>query len=345
MVAPNRGLGSIDYVAILKSKQGELLATQKTDRRRFVPLLEVVDPSKWAALARAWPDSDHVAWIQPINAEGQEASSWAQAVYDLFGNLDSQGCAVVPVITLDEDAETYAAVKSIVATEGRGFVLRLDCEDALEEDPIAFASRIDEVLAACSVSASGCDLVVDAGLVDGGVAVQATAAATALNAVPHVQRWRSLVTAFSGFPQAGVSAMVATNSVGTIPRTDAAAFSHLVARWSVRDLTFADFGVGVPTYAEAPWTPIPNIRYAVHGEWIIHRAATKTNPSPQYVQLARDVTSSRYFRGAAFSEGDRYLSDVASGSDGPGNAGSYLRMAMSHHFAVVLDSLATHGAP
>lgn len=321
------------------------MPTQTTARTHFVPLLEVVDPSKCAAIARAWPHGDHVAWIQPINAEGQDAPTWAQSVRALFAQLDAQACAVVPVVTLDEDADTYATVKDIVAAEARGLVLRLDCEDALEEDSTAFGSRIDEVLRACAVAPTDCDLVVDAGLVDGGVAVQATAAATALSAVPHILQWRSLATAFSAFPTTGVSALVAVNSVGSIPRTDAAAFNHLVARWSKRPLTFADYGVGVPTYADAPWTPVPNIRYAIQGEWIVHRAATKTNPSPQYVQLAKDVTAAHYFRGAAFSDGDRYLSDVASGAGGPGNAGSYLRMAMSHHFAVVLDSLATRGAP
>ncbi|GAB3252592.1 beta family protein [Arthrobacter pigmenti] len=344
MVAPNTSLSNTDYVAILKCKQGELLAAQRTPRPHFVPLFEVIDPGKWAGLVRAWPDSDHAFWVQPINAESLSASSWAQSVTDLFGNLDAKGCAVVPVVTLDEETDTYLAIRNVVANERSGMVLRLDCEDALEEDPIAFASRIDEVLAACQVSASDCDVVVDGGLVNGGVAVQSTAVATALAAIPHISEWRSLVAAFSGFPET-VSTVVAPNSVGSISRTDAAAYSHLVARWTVRPLTYSDYGVGVPTYTDARWSPIPNIRYAVGGEWMVHRASSKRDPSPQYIQLAKDVVATAYYQGASFSDGDLYLSDVASGRDGPGNAGSYLRVAMSHHFAVVLDSLANHGVP
>lgn len=110
-------------------------------------------------------------------------------------------------------------------------------------------------------------------------------------------------------------------------------------------MTYADYGVGVPTYADAPWAPIPNIRYALDGEWRVHRAHRRRNPSPQYVALAQALAAADYFAGADFSPGDAYIADVASGSGGPGNAGSYLRAAMSRHFHVVLESLATRGAP
>lgn len=344
MVAPNIGLSATDYVAVLKCKQGELFATQTTDPTRFVPLLEVIDASKLVQIVRALPSDGHVAWVQAINADGMDETSWAQSIGLLLSSLDAEGRKVVPVVTLDEDADAFWVINGVVAQQRRGLVLRIDCDEALEEDPIAFASRIDEVLAACGVLAKDCDVLVDAGLVTGGVAVQALAASTALRALPHIGQWRSLVTAFSGFPEM-VSSFVAPTSVGSIPRTDAAAFNHLVVRWTVRPLTFADYGVGVPTYADAPWAPIPNIRYCLPTEWLVHRAATKSDPSPQYVQLAKDVVAARYFRGASFSDGDRYLADVAAGNDGPGNAGSYLRVAMSHHFAVVLDSLATLGVP
>lgn len=320
------------------------MAAQATNSDHFVPLFELTDPSKVSAIERVWQANGGVAWIQPINFAGLGRQPWADSVQQVFQSLHSTGVQAVPVVTLDEDNETFAVISRISAEQGRGVVLRLDCEDVLEEDPAAFASRVDEVLTALNAKCALMDIVLDAGLVDGGVAVQANAAASALNAIPHLAEWRSLVVAFSAFP-ALVGEVAARNSVVAIPRSDASAFRALVSKWRQRVLTFADYGVGVPTYSDTPWAPIPNIRYATDNSWVIHRANEKRNPSPQYIQLATQVVASPEYRGPNFSEGDKFLNDVAAGVGGPGNAGSYLRVAMSHHFAVVLDSLATSGAP
>ncbi|MGV8896246.1 MAG: beta family protein [Rhodoglobus sp.] len=333
-----------DYVAILKAKQGELLAIQTAPSAQFVPLLEVIEPQRASSIGRAWPSTTDALWVQPINYTDAAASDWATAITTLFDELRTAGTLAVPVVTLDETPETYAAVRAIVAVDVRGLVLRLDCEDALEELPADLKVAIDTVLAECGASPDTCDLVLDSGLVSGGVAVQSNTATGALNALPYASDWRNIVAAFSGFP-ALVGDHVPVSSVGSIPRTDAAAFAHLITRWTVACLTYADYGVGVPTYSEVKWSPIPNIRYALPGEWKIHRAATKMNPSPQYIALASDVAAAGYFAGSAFSPGDAYIADVASGADGPGNAGSYLKAAMSRHFHVVLESLSTHGVP
>ena len=283
-------------------------------------------------------------WIHPINLSESEETEWAGAVGQLFVDLSAAGMAAVPVVTLEEPPAMYAAVREVISVDGRGMVLRLDCEQVLEEDPAALQPSIDHVLSECGVDVAAVDLVVDCGLAAGGIALQSGAAGSALAALPHIGNWRNLTVAFSGFPEK-VGDQVPASSVGAVPRTDAAAFRHLLSRWSGRLLLFGDYGVGVPTYSDAPWSPIPNIRYAVGGEWMIHRAGTKTNPSPQYRKLAEDLVAAPYFDGPGFSPGDAYISDVASGADGPGNAESYLKAAMSRHFHVVLDSLATHGAP
>lgn len=344
MVAPNASFSQPSYVAILKAKQGELLAVQTTPRENFIPLLEVIDPSKSAGIGRIWPHSDHVAWLQPIRLDGTDDQGWVDVVTGMFNGLRAIGSLVAPVVTLDDRPEIYQAIREVVATDQRGMVLRLDCEDALEETPDDLLAAVDELLGACDVVPADCDLVLDAGLVDGAAAVQSGAVSSALAALPHVTSWRNVVAAFSGFPNM-VGDHVPPSSVVPVPRTDAAAFNQLSARWGQTQLTFGDYAVGVPTYTDVKWSPIPNIRYAVRGEWIIHRAATRLNPSPQYIQLARDVAASTYFAGPTASPGDRYINDVATGVDGPGNAGSYLRAAMSRHFHVVLESLAIHGAP
>lgn len=283
-------------------------------------------------------------WVQPINSGGSDEQDWADAVTQLFDDLRGQGTAAVPTVTVEEDPAVYTAVQDISQADGRGMVLRIEAGVALEEDPATLATLVDDVLEACGVKPAETDLVLDAGLAAGGVAIESNTASSALAAVPHQDDWRNVVIAFSGFPET-VGGMVGKSVVGSIPRADAAAFRHLRGRWAGRELLFADYAVGVPTYADIAFSPIPNIRYAVQGEWHVHRAASRANPSPQYVALAKDVVAAAYFSGAGYSPGDAYIAAVASGADGPGNAESYLKAAMSRHFHVVLDSLATRGEP
>lgn len=265
MVAPSSNSSTSTYVSILKAKQGELLAVQTTPPENFIPLFEVVEPAKVAGVGRAWPHADHVAWFQALNAEGLDSQDWADRVSAMLSELRLVGAAVAPVVTLDDTNEVFAVVREAVKIDGRGIVLRIDCEEALEEGPSDLSVVIDRVLQECGVSASECDLVLDAGLVGGAAAVQAGAAQSALDALPHVTTWRNLVVAFSAFPDA-VGDRVPPSSVVAIPRTDAAAFNHLLARWSKRTLIYADYAVGVPTYADVKWSPIPNIRYAINRE-------------------------------------------------------------------------------
>lgn len=344
MVHVSTALTNRNYVAVLKAKQGELLAIQSTAPGSFVPLLEVPAAEKAAAVVRAWPHTSDAIWIHSLNVTGIDDDVWANDVRQAFETLNSAGVAAVPVVTTNEDSSVLEVVRAVVARDKRGLVIRLDCEDALEAGRKGLTSDIDDVLNFSGAAVENCDLVVDAGLVHGGLAVQASVVSTVLSNLPRLSEWRSLVVAFSAFPEL-LGNVVARDTVGSIPRTDAAAFAHLTSNWNGRTLTYADYGVGVPTYADVPFSPIPNIRYALHGEWRVHRAHERRNPSPQYVALAQALAAEDYFGGADFSPGDAYIADVASGAGGPGNAGSYLRAAMSRHFHVVLNSLSTRGVP
>ncbi|WP_396932165.1 hypothetical protein [Mycolicibacterium sp.] len=344
MVQVNAALGKKTYVAVLKAKQGELLAVQTTPPESFVPLLEVPESAKVPAVLRSWQHEEDALWVHPLNVIGFDEDVWAQDVRLTFQGLRDANVAAVPVVTTHEDSSLLAIVRSVVTQDGRGLVIRLDCEDALEAGPQGLTADFNDVFTACGVAAQNCDVVIDAGLVEGGLAVQSSVVSTVLATLPHLNDWRNVVVAFSAFP-AAVGDLVPRNTVGSIPRADAAAFAHLTSGWQGRELAYADYAVGVPTYADLPFSPIPNIRYAIAGGWKVHRANERRNPNPQYIGLARDVAAAAYFGGPTFSAGDAYIASVASGSGGPGNASSYLRAAMSRHFHVVLDSLATRGVP
>lgn len=221
MVHVGTALSSVTYVAVLKAKQGELLAIQSTSPESFVPLVELPASTKALAVARAWPSTDHVIWVHPLNVTGIDEAAWASDIEETFEILAQEGRTAVPVVTTNEDVSVLDVVRAVVVRDKRGLVVRLDCEDALEAGRGGLTSDIDDVLNSCGAAADNCDLVIDAGLVDGGPAVQASVVAAVLSNLPYLDEWRSLVVAFSAFPEV-VGNIVAPGTVGSIPRTDAA---------------------------------------------------------------------------------------------------------------------------
>lgn len=345
MVAENTALTASDYVCVLKSKRGELQAIGDVVKDRFVALIEASRVEKSLSIARAWGTAE-VVWIQPLNVDGLDDPDWGDEVKAMFASLDAEGVLAVPVVTLGEVPEATIELKAIVARNARGLVLRIDAEDVLTIAPKDLLGEIDDILAAYRLNPDEIDLVLDASLVRDSVAGRIATIESARRGLPYESDWRSLVVAFSAFPTQ-MGDVVAKNATSLVPRHDREAYLSVVARniGGGRDVTYADFAIGQPTYADVRFRAIPNIKYTGVTDWHIHRADSVQDPSPQYISLAQDLAASPYFRGASFSAGDDYLANVASGRDGPGNATSYVHVAVSHHLNHVIDRLATHGEP
>src|SRR5699024_4816903 len=161
---------------------------------------------------------------------------------------------------------------------------------------------------------------------------------SAIKVIPTVGSWRSFVLVFSAFPD-NLGNKMGKGTVSSFDRADRDAYLSLTSRGLPRPTTYGDFGIGLPTYPDpdAAWSPIPNIKYTDVDQWQVHRSFSKKDPSPQYVQLTKDLVAAPYFRGAGFSAGDNYIASVANGtSSGPGNATTYLRAGMAHHIQHVL---------
>jgi hypothetical protein len=344
MTHPNTAIHPDGYVPVLKCKQGELKAIASAHADRLLPLVEMTDCDRAGALAAAWPHVGHAILAHPLNADGAEDADWAITLAQVFDELRLHGIEAVPVVTIDEGPATLAAVAAAAATDGRGVAVRLDAEDIALESAAALQADVDALLASLGLAPDSVDLVVDCGLVRDSIVGRVTTAEAALRVVPYLMYWRNLVTTFSAFPDLPGD-VAAKGAVTPLPRDDASAYATLVGRAPGRTPTYGDYAVGVPTYSDVAWTPIPSIKYTVDAAWLMFRGTERANPSPQYRQLAADVCASADYRGAGFSPGDAYYSAVATGSVGPGNATKYVEANTAHHLAHVLDSLATHGVP
>lgn len=346
MVVLDRKMGPDCYVPILKAKQGELGALaglEGTAKSRVLPLLEVQDgPSRAKAIASNWMGGADAILIQPVNLDTAESEEWAEQTARLFAELRSLSILAVPVATLEDEPALLAAVRSVVAADGRGLCIRLDGEEATLATGSSASDAVRELLREVSTDRSQCDLVIDVGLIRDSVAARVATAEAALRAIADLPQYRNVVVAFSAFPESA-GEVAAAGAVTQISREDALAFAILERRISNIDLTYADYGVGIPFYGDIPWAPIPSIKYASGENWQIYRGTSRQNPSPQYRQLCREIVTGPHF--SLLSEGDRYLEAVVSGADGPGNATTYVRVGTSRHIGCVLDRLSTIGAP
>lgn len=343
MVAPSTALAADSYVPIVKAKRAELDALRETSHSRLLPLLDVREPAKTvAALTKSWPHTADAIWLHCHNVEDEDAPVFAATVDNVFQSLRGS-VAAVPVVTSAEEPTLLAAVAAIASADGRGAVLRVDVEDVLDTS-IDVEADIDATLDGLGLSASDIDLVLDGGALESSPTVAAAAASQAMARLPYLSDWRNVVVAFGTFPEQ-VGSLVAKGSVAAFPRTDAAAWATVNAS-SPRVIVFGDYALGSASLAESPgFSPIPNIKYASGPHWYIHRANRKTQPSPQYIQLAKDVVAASYFEGAGASPGDARINAVATGASGPGNATTHLQAASARHFHVVLTRLATLGVP
>lgn len=341
MALPNTSFSSTAYVPIIKSKKAELDALSGCNSSSLVPLIEVLEPVTAAdQVTQAW-NPDDVAWVQVLNPEGTEDEYFAAYVTNFFAELRDTG-TYVPVITATEEPATLGSIADIMELDERGIVIRIDVEELIDEG-IDSVADILGTIEALGTDPSHVDLVVDAGLLTGTAVIRAAVAGQAVQKLPSISAWRNVVLAFSAFP-AQLGNVAARETVTAIPREDAAAF--ITSRHTIdREVIFSDYTVGVPTYGSAPFTPIPNMRYASDTDWYIHRGKERKGPAEQYRKLASDIVESTYYSGPAYSPGDNRISEIAARTSGPGNATTHLMIAVSRHIHVVLDRLATLGEP
>jgi hypothetical protein len=347
VVQANSAIPNDGYIPIIKSKQGELGAVGlvvPSDRSRLVPLVEVAEPDRCAPVAGAWADSSHVLFVHALNLDDLDDAAWSADVQAIFDELRRLDVAAVPVAATEDSADVRAILNSVVSQDGRGICIRLDAEDIALASPAAVGAEVRQLLSDVGVGVGNSDLLIDVGTTRDSVVSRVTTAEAALRVIPTLSAWRSLVVAFSAFPET-LEPAAPKGTATPIPRDDASAFAALQGRFAERSLTYGDYTIGVPFYADVPWAPIPAIRYADGDRWMVHRGQSRNGRSAQYVQLATDVVTAPYFGGAGFSAGDQYLDAVANGRDGPGNPMTYVRAGVSRHLAVVLDRLATIGVP
>lgn len=120
-------------------------------------------------------------------------------------------------------------------------------------------------------------------------------------------------------------------------------------------MNLAKVGVRVPTFGDYAIShsdvllldmrivkPSATIRYTTDDAWLIVKGPNVRDYGfGQYRGHCRTVIASPHYRGPNFSEGDKYISDCANGTETTGNLPVWRRVGTNHHFEKVAKDIAS----
>lgn len=369
----------IDYMPILSGKAAEYEALGELGaetRTRTRPLIEVTpltfdqqteQPTKsleehvardarfmrdcWGALRQLSLLEDAAppgtVLIDMRNVETARASDGRHAVTLMHELLRGAGIRAVPVTSFDRTNAQQEAVARIAAEHG--VCLRLDRNQWA--DPAQLAGDVLMLLGELALEPAAVDVVIDLGAIGEEDARAAVLMARgALQALPAVHEWRSLVVAGSSFP-ATVGEAVQRHDTCVVRRAEMEMYDMLLA--GIEQLprlpTFGDYGVEGAAGAAGGVAPVfsgrnisASVRYTGLGGWFLVRGGRLHEDGyDQYHKLASTVVDSAHWRSADFSWGDGYISNCARHEVKPGTPKLWRQVAVNHHITAVTADLAT----
>lgn len=356
------------YVPILKWKRGEyravgfLTAAQKLG---LTPLFDLphldfdppagstVDPvfdanlDKVAAQAEANWGRDSPAFFDLGLLNPAALYRGTQHPVERFlADCASRGVKAVPVTGVGRAPAYSRAVADGAKLHATGLCIRLSAE---EVEAASLASSLGSFLDEAGVGPGECDLVVDLSITPTQPALVAAGLARIIGSLPQLASWRTLTVASGAFPQTLSAFPVGTHR---LPRADRSLWMALRSHSPTRLPTFGDYGVSHPILTALPQAAINvsvSLRYTTPSDWELYRGQGNLTPlgggNAQFTAHARTLVAGSLYRGPAFSQGDACLDQIANGSAPPGNPETWLRIAVNHHLAHVVDALASSGAP
>ncbi|UXZ55821.1 beta family protein [Halomonas sp. 7T] len=358
----------INYVPILKWKQGEYTALKELypqDKALLTPIAEVVpiptvydetrDPveldahvsklprqmeAHWGTEDPIWIDS----WLldSPILQDGSHVLEW------IMDELRSLNVKAIPVAWTSYDSQTMQVIKTAVQKDGRGVCIRLD--EAAGDEP-DLTQLLDSTLAKLELHPEDVDLVLDVGSVGAAEIDRAVISCRhLLNQLPHINQWRTLVLAASGFPENMSGQGV---GISTIQRADWLMWERVSQDYHNRRLErlplYGDYAIAHPEIADLDPRTMQmsaNIRYTSEDTWVIFKGrGVKKYGFEQIFGLCQQLIAHPCYRGAGFSFGDEIYSKRANKTESVGNASQWRRDATNHHLTFVVRQLQQGQAP
>lgn len=314
------------YMPILRVQQSEYLSLGSLAddvRGETVPLLCQTpsfesDPADRAyrrldLLRNHWGGESFYDPSLVVGYEGLDAAT-------LYDAAASRG-PFAPAIPVDADWASHARA---AATEHGRAGLRV-------EDPmIVLEADLEDRLAA-TVDTIGLDHDSLTLIFDLGSSIDPRAANAVLR-FPDLESWENVVLAGGAF----LHEQQPTET--RMPRRHLRNW-RAVAKAASRTIVFGDYGTSLEADYQPPvsFPPAAKFSYTEPEAWLYVRGTSiARDGNEQMFDLARRVVDSPHWRGRDYSWGDEWIADRAEGHGSAGNAGMWIRAALSHHITHVV---------
>jgi hypothetical protein len=342
------------YVPVIKSKRGEFTAIRllQDDIKEHVrPFLDVLPPSRFAQKPKTLADqltwvADHMAaawagalWVDTFDVGPSIAQGKQVSIEFICRALRARGLTPIPVTGFEREAGHDQAVRRLLAEAATGVCLRLEEEDLLL--PTKLPALLDGKTKLLGVEPPSIDLLFDLRYLDETpVAVRVQVLARALQNIPSLNTWRSIILAGSSMPNS-LNGVCARGAHGFLARRELEIWLALQQATVKRMPTFGDYTTVPPQYADMDTRTIakhlgPNVKYTLDRRWYVSRGHSfLKSGSAQYFGIAKNIVSLPDFRGPAASYGDRFIAERAKGATGAkcGNPEQWVTASVNSHIS------------
>jgi len=334
------------YVPVLKGKRGEFPAFQRLkDKTRLTPLFEHV-PSQASAdyipskMESVWPASQpyFIDMVYADDEDWPEDNAEQHPLSLAFSRATNQHA--IPVTGPTRSQGYQAATRHIVASQGKGYAIRLGIEDLDDEETMT--RWLDSIVDFLDVDRSEVDILLDLDTTAGqSAAVVTRTCITLVSMFPYLTEWRTLTVLMGGFP-AGLSPL--TRGWNLLPRSDWQGWLGLVTRprGLARLPTYGDYTIANPDLPPTGLaTILAQIRYTTPTDFLVYKGHNaRTYGYDQFFDICAELVQRPEYSGADFSYGDQQIAAKAAREGSCGNAETWRQIGVNHHVEMVLDQLA-----
>lgn len=334
--------GHDHYVPILKTKAGEiwsLLYLSDEIRPRLTPLLEIhKHQNKNGAPPR--PMAEHVEEVCKSIAAAWGASSpffldteWinhqhgtATAIATALNVCRIRGLQAIPVVTIEYDEKALQAVKHALSLDGRGYMLRVDAEDASAQ------VAIGGVISYLGLPKAEAHLLLD-------YRHHPMNLDEDVSKLPSVTQWLTFSASSGAFPKT-ISTLPNRTWID-IPRHDWNAWEQSIAEGKLcRNPTFSDYATRCPGPPAGGGDPIVHLRYTKELKWLVYMDGTlHSGDADKMPGICRKLIAKPDYNGRPFSEGDEQIYQIGQQDAKKGGATQWLQWCLNHHLTFVVRQL------
>lgn len=256
----------------------------------------------------------------------------------------------IPVVALDRAESHNDAVFEYLEDVGGPVAVRLQMED-IDSWVVARRKLRDLWNDLAAAEVSHIDVFIDARVINEAENVAETISGFLRKFLAEFSV-NSVIVTGSTIPS-NIGDLIDTSQHKIVQRLEYHLWASLISDAMLRDVRFGDYGIVSPDYADIDLDPklfrtisTPRALYPFDDKVMVVRgSAFKTHPqgNGQYYGIADFIHRQPFFRGSAYSEGDKYIHDRSTSSPKrpakAGSPGSWVKSTLASHITYIANTL------